>query len=518
MKAKQIHEMMRDIDPRFQQKADERAAAVKQRRSRLPILLGGGAAIACAAFTAVILLPSIQKDALRTPANMPDSGAEQITESLPAEEMSEYAEAAACLPIEDFSNDEIRLAAAAYAPYVLDLSAEQQRALSDALLETKWLPCDEQAPLADGESYSIFVYHGGDPYRLTAYANGTVVLEQNGEESRWSITEAALQAIIAAAATTETEGHLTWCAADTFNAVDIWKNTRVGAKQCDMTDKQDVFFKMNNAADYFDRCSAVVKQGCPTSMERAEFQVDLNAMRAYQHAENYYGPSAEALINEEDSIVDAHFAATDVIDGEYFYDTSDLMVDGTWIKYPNVVHRIDSPTVSFEDLRPIDPEGTEYDYWNSRRQLLNGIAVDCIENYRMVVDYLQDFDRWDIVGTEVLEGRTCVHIHGTTNGQYGTPAQEFDLYADEETGVTVKMLEYDASGNIFRFIIVEDLAFDDDAKPVTELDPEIRAGALDGSANLFDCSPEEAVNPADAEEAMVPEGAEQPVTEHAPEH
>ena len=467
MKNEQIKDMMRDIDPQFQQKADERAAAAAQhprRRMAVPLILGAAAA-GCAAFAAVIWLPSRGTQPLTPPAAAQSSAPE--IEEIPA---------AAEIPITDFSEDEIRFMAPAYAPYILDIPAEQQQELASALMSSDWIPCGTDTPVPDGESYAVYVYNHGAPYRLTQFGDGSVMLEKDGASSRWMISDEASRAVALAANPEQTEGHLTWCSLDSHDPETIWDNTRVGAKECDMTDKRDVFFKMNNTPDYFDRCSGIVKRGDAGSMSEYEFQVDLNMGLAYQHEENYYGPSAEALISHGEGVTDAHFSVTEAMDGEYQYVTSDLS-SGTWTKYPDSAHRIDSPTVAFEDLHPTGREGDEYDDWNSRSQILRGISVDCIENYRMAIDYLQDFDNWEITGTTEINGRNCVRIQGTIQFPYYDNAHSFELCIDEATGVTVRMYEYDADGGIWRFIVVEDLAFDDEAEPVTELDPEIRAGA-----------------------------------------
>ena len=64
MNDKQIREMMRDIDPQFQQKADERAAAVRpaaRRRIPAPVWIGSLAA-GCAAVAAAVYLPKLHTD------------------------------------------------------------------------------------------------------------------------------------------------------------------------------------------------------------------------------------------------------------------------------------------------------------------------------------------------------------------------------------------------------------------------------------------------------------------------
>lgn len=468
MKHRDIVEMMQDIDPEFRQKAESRAAAAQQmqRRSPLPSVLVGTAAIGCAAFAAAILLPPLR--AARIDTAVPQTS---LPESVQTESAAEVlTEPAAECPITDFSADVIRLMSPAYAPYVLDIPAEQQQSLAAALTASEWIPYDMDAPFADGETYTVFVCNNGDSYRLTSYADQTVVLEQNGTETRWQISADAERAIAEAAnpalptdpsAVSPLTNHLTWCDIHSLNATDIWRNIRVGAKQCDMTDKRDIYYKMNNTADYFDRCSGIVKTGIASEMTRYEFQVDLNTMNAYQHEDNFYGPDAEALIAES-GITDMNVSFTYALDGENYYSVNE---NNNCMKYPGIAHRIDSPSILPDELLTVNPASGHFDDQNRRRQLLDGIAIDCIENYRTVYDLLHDFDKWEIAGTEEIGGRRCVRLSGGFDSEQDR-IKRFDLYADEETGVTVKLLGYNESGVLSRFIVVEDLAFDEDAAPV----------------------------------------------------
>ena len=373
---------------------------------------------------------------------------------------------------------------AAYAPYLLDISTEQQSKLAAAIDTADWTPCGENEPLPEGQTFTMYVYNNGSPYSLTLYGDNTVKLESAGEVTRWHIPDSAASAIIEAAVP-ETEnngvwdetalsGRMTWCSADTINVRDIWKNTRVGAKKCDMTDKDDVFFKMNNAIDYFDRASGTVKigrldyyaSGCSGDSTKYDFQVDLNTAQAYQYEENYYGPSYEAFISGE-GLTDQNVDFVQSQDGEKYYSAS--LSDKTYYTLPGVKHRIDSPTVTIEELRGKNSESGIFDSSASRIQMLGGIAINCIENYRTAFDYLGNFDNWDIVGTEEVNGRACVHINGAYQAAYDS-IMSFDLYLDEETGVTVRLKAYDASGRVVYFIETENLKFNGEAEPVKNPD------------------------------------------------
>jgi len=397
----------------------------------------------------------------------------QGTETVPAAEGTDVITVQA--PAIDISNDEVRFMAAAYAPYLLDISAEQQSKLAAVLNTSEWTPCDVNEPLPDGESYTMYVYNNGTPYSLTLYGDNTVKLEENSGITRWNVPAETARTIAESACPEADEnvlsGHLTWCDVSSINVKDIWKNTRAGAKVCDMTDKKDIFYKMNNALDYFDRASGTIKNGILDyrnygSMVVSDFQVDLNTAKAYQRDVEYCG-YYDKLVDLGEGVTKSDTISIASQDGTYSYLVD--LTEGKYNKLEGVKHRIDSPTIPFEELRCKDDSFTEFDNWNSRRQMLGGIALDCVENYRMAVDYLQDYDKWDIVGTEEIGGRKCVHIKGTYDVEYDE-VKSFDLYVDEETGVTVKENGYDANGKLIRFIVVENLKFNDEAASVAEPD------------------------------------------------
>ena len=380
-------------------------------------------------------------------------------------------------PVIDITGDTVRFMAPAYAPYLLDISAEQQQKLAAALDSSEWTSCDANEPLPDGEAYTMYAYNNGAPYSLKLYGDNTAKIEGMGETTRWYVSAEAAKAITEAACPSDENvlsGHLTWCDASTINVSDIWKNTRAGAKKCDMTSKEEVFFKMNNTLDYFDRISGIVKigrvdysaSGSFGDFKKYDFQADLNTAKAYQHDENYYGPGYEAFLNGE-GLTNQNADYIYSQDGENSYSVS--LSENNYYTIPEVKHRIDSQTVPFEELHSNDDSLNKYDCWNTRSQMLGGIAVECIENYRTAIDYLGDFNDWDIAGTEEVNGRVCVHIKGIYESEQDN-IKNFDLYLDKETGVTVRLLSYDGSGNVVYFIEVEDLCFDDDAEQVKEPD------------------------------------------------
>lgn len=489
MTNRQIKDMMRDIDPKYQQKANERAAAVTHtaHRSMIPSLLVCGAAACCAVFAAAIILPRLKTDQIEIAASdaqnesAEDSQFEVITE--PAERF-------------EFGTwDAVRLMSPAYAPYILDISGEPQddlemeltAAIAVAVLEAKnagtvWQPCDPDMPYPDGENYSVFVYNGGDSYRLTAYSDNTIVKEQNGEETRWQFPDGIYDKIAEFAdpaqpapnesyAENPLAGHLTWCREDTINAKDIWQNTNVAAKECDMTTKDGVFYKMCNTMDYYNRVSCVTVSGTSTDeglfmADRSTLLADLNAGKASEILEYFYSTNADALMNGCAGCTrDGSGAFITAKDGEKFYHADEsnhgCSTDGF------ITHRIDCPPVEKDQLRPDDMEFDDYDFYHSRRQILEGMGLSTFEWSKQILGYLYEFDTWEIIGTETVNGRECVHIKGKPNDKFIFKefVSDFDMYTDAETGVIVKLLGYNENGELSHFVNTLDLKFEDDAEP-----------------------------------------------------
>lgn len=492
MTNRQIKDMMRDIDPKYQQKANERAAAVTHtaHRSMIPSLLVCGAAACCAVFAAAIILPRLKTDQIEIAAS------EAQIESAEDSQFELITEPAVQFEISDFGTwDAVRLMSPAYAPYVLDISAEQQNdldmeltaAVAVAKLEaesagTVWQPCDPDMPYSDGENYSVFVYNGGDSYRLTAYSDNTIDFDRGDSVTRWQFPDGIYDKIAEFAnpaqpapnesfAKNPLEGHLTWCAEDTINAKDIWKNTNVGAKECDMTTKEGVFYKMCNTMDYYNRVSCVTVSGIRPdggqfNTDRSTLRADLNAGKVSEYLEYFYSTDADALMNGcEGCTKDENGVFITAKDGEKFYTATEY--NHKCSVMPGITHRIDCPPVENNQRKPDKMEFDDYDFYNSRRQILEGMGLNSFEWGKLVLGYLYEFDTWDIVGTETVNGRNCVHIKGKANDKFifAEFVRDFDMYTDAKTGVIVKLLGYNENGEISHFVNTLNLRFEDDAEP-----------------------------------------------------
>ncbi len=90
-------------------------------------------------------------------------------------------------PITDVSNEKMYGMSAAYAPALLMIDPVDARNISDALVSAKWIEQEENVQIPDGEFYSLFVYNGGNPFRMDFYVNGYVIFEQNNITKKYII-------------------------------------------------------------------------------------------------------------------------------------------------------------------------------------------------------------------------------------------------------------------------------------------------------------------------------------------
>ncbi len=83
--------------------------------------------------------------------------------------------------------------------------------------------------------------------------------------------------------------------------------------------------------------------------------------------------------------------------------------------------------------------------------------------------YLQHFEYWDIVGTEMVQGRNCAVVEGVAPPDYGSRylVETFKIKVDQETGVWMWFEGYDADGNVQAYVYTENVKFGADADAVT---------------------------------------------------
>lgn len=125
-------------------------------------------------------------------------------------------------PYGDISDTRIRTMGVAYAPYVLELNAEERVYLSNAILTSKWMFTTEDIPRPDGEAYMVYVYDKKFPYQITFYADGHAQIDRNGESTNYRVEGVADLAASKFCAEAPDAGRLILCEPENLTPGGVW--------------------------------------------------------------------------------------------------------------------------------------------------------------------------------------------------------------------------------------------------------------------------------------------------------
>lgn len=137
-------------------------------------------------------------------------------------------------PFGDISNEKIRLMTTAYAPALLEISEDSTKKLADAFnfytWEAIWEASNIETPVPDGESYTLFVYNSGQPFRLTFYADNTVEYESGENKTKYRVSNEIYRAAVDAAYPVlknidDISDQFVLCAIEDLTVEGVWKHT-----------------------------------------------------------------------------------------------------------------------------------------------------------------------------------------------------------------------------------------------------------------------------------------------------
>lgn len=481
MTNKQLKEMMRDISPRYQQKADARAASAEhtKRRSWMPALVSG-AAVCCAGLAAVIFLPKLHQDSLTANESMAEI--EEITESSTASSDINYG---ASIEFDDLRNAVMRIMTPAYAPCAYAPTAEEQIDIAKYLMDAKCVRADDSTEIPDGERITVYAYDENEPERLvlTVFPNDLVRVSADGYADHGAIYQFPQEAVEAIRRAAQHEGEalvnrLTWCREDTIGTPEIWKNFVIKPKECDMSTQEGIFYKMCNSFDYFNRLSGTVYvsnlvfEGSEPRCDLlvSDFQTNLNLGTFYEDTKLYAGSDMETLRELNLGKLQFDRGMTYAVQDDICYDILDSSVGSYEISHYNN-HRIDIPG-PVEQTSDHETNIEEIDKWQFRGEPSFGFSKNSLHSEERILGYLNNFKNWEITGKDQINGRVCTEITGKLTGTYGKNlhVQDFVFYVDEETGILMRYFGYDENGNLTDFVIAENMQFEDDAAPVKQPD------------------------------------------------
>lgn len=465
MTNRQLKEMMRDIPPRYQQKADARAAAAMiQSKPVLPRIIGA-AAVCCAGMAAVMILP-------RHHANEMNPATSAVTD---IQEMTASVEEAAAEPWEILLNSTLRLTSPAYAPYALEPTENQYHDIEDALAYTEWTPLAQEEFMPDGESVTLhllYYYDQENPMRMVFYGNGHVQIVRSSGEESWYQIPAEAEAVVRNAAHDQDDPtfqkRLTWCREDTLNTPEFWDNISVYQYNCDMTTQEGIYDRMRNSINYFSRVSGTVVSADQLGVDDDityginiyDFQCDLNMGIGFEETEYYKNDTLAEYTAEdvkglnyetsgwcrfENPALYAAYADEGVCYRTMHYDRHRI-----WYREP----------ITYSDVQ------AEPDLMVIRDAIIPGVqAMQAMNPEYYCTVFLQDFSKWEITGSTEMFGRPCVTLHGYLDGEpcEALDVSKYDMTIDTETGILLRYVGYNSNGEMTDYLLTENLKFGEDA-------------------------------------------------------
>lgn len=269
----------------------------------------------------------------------------------------------------------------------------------------------------------------------------------------------------------------------------------------DMSTKEGICNKILNRIDYYDKVAGQVidNDSFDAGMCRiTDFESNIPESRSYISKADYVfdGTEADIIANNFAELIEKSPKGPYEFycDGQYQWMVNEeekTYTSGSTEGNIEAFHR-DDIQVSFEKFREyfIDRNKMESDEFNEKykdgyphflrpyaENLIHGASR--IEPVQIILDYLINFDIWEISGEETYIGRECVVITGkyTGNEEDGVFSYNdyliggsFTLYIDKETGWLLKSADYDPYSSPVRWMITTSIAFDDEAADVRNFD------------------------------------------------
>lgn len=131
-------------------------------------------------------------------------------------------------PFADYASVPMRATAAAYVPYLLEVDEQTANQLYDAFVNASWESIPADTPYPDGETFQIFVYNNGQPFKLVFYGDYTVDYEHENITERYRLDDTSIYKMAYDVANPANLGDivdtLIWCEPEFLTSDKVWND------------------------------------------------------------------------------------------------------------------------------------------------------------------------------------------------------------------------------------------------------------------------------------------------------
>jgi len=233
--------------------------------------------------------------------------------------------------------------------------------------------------------------------------------------------------------------------------------------------KDDVYSKIINSIDYYTQVSGstiTITQGLDNPTY-TEFNSDLITGTFKEKIYNINGSidvnnfSFDTSNIEPDNINCGSYNENIVSDNSEIKSVEIDNVNDT-ILYVNGGVTTKALSTCSEGIRTYTDENGDKNYvYRGNATNINSSELNLFSQY-LAFGYLEDFNNWDIIGTDEYLGRYCTIIQGGYT-EYGTKfnVDNFKMYVDSNTGVVLRYEGY-SNDTLVDYAIVTDISYTSD--------------------------------------------------------
>ena len=145
-----------------------------------------------------------------------------------SEDVSEVIEVTC--PFANYTSGPVRVTEPAYAPYLLEVEKQTASQLHDVFVNGLWELIPSDTPSPDGESFAVFVYNGGQPFKLEFFGDYTVDYEHENITEKYKVDDkiyTMAHGIANPANLGDIVDTLIWCEPEFLTNDKVWTETDI---------------------------------------------------------------------------------------------------------------------------------------------------------------------------------------------------------------------------------------------------------------------------------------------------